>query len=200
MRGIVGGEFKFDLVLEGTFNVDGQRNFNRSVFTKKTGKPRFLYSHSPNPGHTQNSGKCLADEKERFHEKLVKANSDILEDIRLIKSTNREAIIIIAGDHGPYLTGDCKHLTGFSEEDITNINITDRYGTFLAIQWPKTLKPIDEKIKILQDVFASVLSTLADDKALFEFNQETKVIGNFLKGSVDEGKIQIGPDKGQHIL
>ena len=39
------------------------KNKKKEILTKKENSPYFMYTYNAKPGHSQNSGKCLANEK-----------------------------------------------------------------------------------------------------------------------------------------
>jgi len=77
--------------------------------------------------------------------------------------------VIVAGDHGPYLTKNC--LTTEEEYDISEINrldVQDRNGTFLAIKWPSSNFEEYDDITVLQDLFPAIFATIFEDQGLLE--------------------------------
>ena len=60
------------------------------------------------------------------------------QDIEAIIANDPEAIIVIAGDHGPSLTKNCSILgkDDYNLSEISRLDIQDRFATFLAIRWP----------------------------------------------------------------
>jgi len=66
------------------------------------------------------------------------ANAEMIADVEMALANNPNAIIILAGDHGPALTGDVFQISDFkSQENVGRLNILDRYGILLAIRWPQ---------------------------------------------------------------
>ncbi len=63
--------------------------------------------HTHLPYHSQNSGVCRPDEIELFGERLAQANIEMKQDLALVLENDPEAIVIVAGDHGPHLTKNC---------------------------------------------------------------------------------------------
>ncbi len=81
------------------------------------------------------------------------------QDINLIIENNPEAIIIIAGDHGPYLTKNCTSTSSlYDNSEITRLDIQDRFGTFLAIRWPTGDFARYDNITVLQDLFPAIFA------------------------------------------
>ena len=130
--------------------------------------------HSFLPGHSQNSGVCLSDETDRFKLRLTNANLEMQQDIKKIIDNDPESIIIVAGDHGPYLTKNCTRLNEVYEvSEISRLDIQDRFGTFLAIRWPiQDFEKYDD-ITVLQDLFPAVFAYLFNDERFLESKFES---------------------------
>src|SRR5690606_36371399 len=120
--------------------------------------PRFLYSHT-GPSHSQNSGRCLPNETERYAQRLAKTNIEMRRDIESILSRDREAIIVVMGDHGPYLLGDCHRLRKYRTEQVTRELLLDRLGAFIAIYWGKE-EAAEHEIELFQDAVSELLAEL----------------------------------------
>ena len=101
----------------------------------------------------------------------------MLEDVRLAIANNSDAIIIVAGDHGPYLTKNC-YATILKHEmsEIDRLDIQDRYGSFLAIRWPEDRPDESGDIKILQDIFPSIFAYLYDDRTYLDFRVDSTTL------------------------
>src|SRR3990170_8981881 len=100
------------------------------------------------------------------------------EDLDLLLENDPEAIIIIAGDHGPYLTKNCDS-TGKGDYDLSEItrqDIQDRFGTFLAIRWPSDNFDTYDDIIVLQDVFPSIFAYVFQDAKLLEAKVRPEII------------------------
>ena len=198
---VLEGEFKFDAPIKfGRYTakefITKKRNFMNS-----SSHPKFLYTHT-GPSHSQNSGKCRSDEKRLFKRRLYRSNQEMKKDIEVINNNNTNALIIINGDHGPYLTGNCTALgrDGFMQKSqVSRLDVQDRYGAFLAIKWPKSLEILDEKIIILQDIFPAIFATLLKDRSIFSEIQippNTLQIGTTSGVTVNNGMILGGIDDG----
>lgn len=200
VEAILEGEFRFDVGFEDVVFSDFVEQ-KRKIMSDREDSPKFLYTHT-GPGHSQNSGKCLPNEVELFAERLKTANREMKEDIEAIIKNNPDAIIIVNGDHGPYLTRNCTSLTGYNKEEIRRLDIQDRYGAFLAIRWPEGAELEHEKIRILQDVFPVVFSYLFDDMSIQgagipDITMDTNRIGGV---SVENGMIHGGVDDGDPLF
>ena len=202
---IIMGEFKFN----NEFMID-ELNYNQSerivdkVIKKKTSKPKFVYHHSMTPGHSQDSGECLPNEIELYKSRVAEANKLIKKDVANILETNKDAIIIIAGDHGPSLTFGCENvIRDVSKEQIDSKVIADRVGVFLAIRYPESFeKKINtDEYNVLQNTFVNVFEKLYEDENIQNFKMTTEILyGGLLRGSVKDGKILLGKDKGKMLF
>ena len=205
LRGLKEGQFRFDLVdevsgIEHSELVEAKRR----ILGTHTDYPKFMYTHSKFPGHSQNSGTCLPNETELFEKRLEVANTEMMRDIETILATKRDAIIIVNGDHGPYLTGDCLNLRHLdSVEQVTQLDLQDRVGTFLAIRWPDDGYEQYDDIRTLQDVFECVFKYLFESEEVLRVRTGTvtRSYGATLPaGMVDNGRIMKGADKGRMLF
>ena len=167
---------------------------------KENEYPSFLYSQSYYPGHTQNSGECLEQEFDEWkNNDLITANNEMKGDISALGPELKNSIVIITGDHGPYLTKNCTTLKKYPSDEVNRYDIQDRYGTFLAIHVPKNLKQIDFEVKNLQNLFLYVLSSISNSTGLLDnLNEENinnsvlpddiTVLNNIVFGGIDDGK------------
>jgi hypothetical protein len=200
-RGIGGGQFKPQLVFH-----DSDRNrwisTKRSVLAASSGPPRMMYAHSMLPGHSELTGGCLPDEAARYAARLLIAREEMRGDIEATLSSHRDAIIIVAGDHGPYLTGDCTYMNGYRATTLTAEHLADRYAARLAIRWPGKVSDRIDQINVLQDVFFAVSAyVLNDDRIwLHRLSAVTFGHGGIPDGAVNEGRVMIGPDQGSPLL
>ena len=200
-RGIGGGEFKTEVVFQDS-GRDDWLTAKRQVLSAQLPAPKMLYAHSGFPGHSQNSGRCLEDETKRHATRLAIAYDEMIGDIETILNAEREAIIIVAGDHGPYLTGDCLYMARRDPAELSSIHLGDRYGTRLAIRWPDPAPPAHDRITVLQDVFFAVAAYMVDDQRVWLDRISTRTIGygGIPSGAVADGIVRIGKDKGRHLL
>ena len=120
-----------------------------------------------------------AIERQKFYfEGLRKANKEMRNDVLDVLNNDPGSIIVLVGDHGPYLTKNCSGLQNFYEKsEINKYDLQDRYGTFLSIYWPEDITSIENNIQISQDIFPAILSQITKNKNLFN---ELKVEENFL--------------------
>ena len=124
-------------------------NHSKSIF--------FIYTYLFSRSH-QNSGACLPGEFEQWKDRLEYANVEMKNDLSLLKSNYENTIIIVMGDHGPFLTKNCTSLTKYEASEITRLDLQDRHGTFLAIRFPKnTVKPEVNDINLIQNTLIKLL-------------------------------------------
>jgi hypothetical protein len=180
IRAILMGEFRFDI----GFDIQPREQFvetKRNIFESISGSPIFIYMHSSLPGHSQNSGACLSDETDKFNKRLISANIEMQEDIKGIIESDPEAIIIVAGDHGPYLTKNCASLNDYDESEISRLDIQDRFGTFLAIRWPTRDFDKFDDIVVLQDIFPAVFEYIYNDERFMKSKIEPTTFSPVIK-------------------
>ncbi len=210
INAIFTGEFSDAVSFEGV-DYNSYLARKREVLTGKPGSPAFLYSHSSFPGHGPSGQGMSLEEREGkisgHIDGIIKANEEMNLDIDAVIKNNPGAIVIIAGDHGPFLTktgyGLSKGRGNFKASDIDRYDIQDRFGMFLAIRWPEKQYASRHDIKIFQDIFPAVISYLAEDDSLFsKLRIEATTKENFrtLGVYVKDGIIVGGKDNGQKLF
>lgn len=202
LSGIMMGEFRFDIGLD-TISDEQYVQSKHDVFAEPRETPIFIYTHSSLPGHSQNSGACLQDEAELFWERLTEANDEMEQDIALILENDPEALVIVAGDHGPYLTKNCLFTDGFYDmSEISRIDIQDRLGSFLAIRWPSDDYQKYDDIVVLQDIFPSIFAYIYQDEELLQSKIEPVIIDTFSVSGVivNDGMIIGGANDGEPLF
>jgi hypothetical protein len=205
LKSILMGEFRFDIG-GGGFGAQTRDQFieaKQGIFKEVSENRVFIYMHTDLPSHSQNSGACLLDETDLFKERLSRANLEMKQDVDLIVEHDPGAIVIVAGDHGPYLTKNCFITTDvYDISEISRLDIQDRHGTFLAIRWPTGDFEAYDDITVLQDIFPAVFAYLYKDPAILEAKVEPILqLPNFISGvSVDNGVIDGGIDDGEPLF
>jgi hypothetical protein len=204
LKAVLEGEFRHDVefkpIPEETF-----LRAKREVIREATDRPLFLYTHT-GPGHSQNSGRCMDDEVSQFKGRLARANLEMREDIEMILRERPGAIVIVNGDHGPYLTQNCTMMRpeDYEQSAVTRLDIQDRFGAFLAIRWPKNQPGPAVAIEILQDIFPAVMADLYGAPQFDELRvrqvltpvQRMRIAGL----DIQEGKIVGGAHHGQALF
>lgn len=172
LKAILMGEFRFDLKFnEGgaapLFTYEDFLARKHDVLIGPSRRPKFVYVHTPQPGHSQNSGGCRTNETELYAARLETANAEMNADLSALLQQDPSAIIIVAGDHGPYLTKNCQRTHyQYDISEIDRLDIQDRYGAFLAIRWPHGQPVPYGDITVLQDIFVAVFAYLYGDASM----------------------------------
>jgi len=199
------GEFRYDLEFDLEFSNISYSDFvtnKENIFSQDQDAPIFLYAHSPYPGHSQNSGACLPNEVELFKERLSRANQEMKQDIELL-IMEKNSIIIVAGDHGPYLTKNCTSISHkYETSDMSRLDIQDRFGTFLAIRWPDENYHDYDDITVTQDLFVSIFAYLYEEPSLLEWKIPTEILStHHIRGAcVVDGVIVGGSNDGEPLF
>lgn len=200
--GILMGEFRFDIDFDKV-SREQYREEKLRVFSETLEVPKFIYTHSHSPGHSQNSGACLPNEEELYEERLLKANALMKQDIETISEKDPSAIMIVAGDHGPYLTKNCIYTDrDYDISEITRLDIQDRYGAFLAIRWPTQNFEEYDDIGVLQDLFPVIFAYMFEDPDLLEAKVSPETITPYrISGaSVVDGIIKGGKNNDEPLF
>lgn len=202
IRAILEGEFRFDVGF-GEITQEQYTQEKKRVFAESVDKPKFVYTHSERPGHSQMSGTCRPNEAELYARDVKKANLEMQDDIKAILEHDPTAIMIVAGDHGPRLTKDCVapgEIYDLSE--ISRLDLQNQYGTFLAIKWPAGEFEQYDDIRILQDMFPAVFAYMFADPGLLDARLEpTTIEPDSVSGArVDNGVIVGGMDDGEPLF
>ena len=201
IKAIFMGEFRFDV----DFEAQGREHFveyKTILFNTVSKKPRFVYMHDPKPGHCRKSEDCIS-ETERYMERLTEANYQMKQDVEAITQKDPDAIIVVAGDHGPLLTKNCVGAQrAYDISEISSLHIQDRFGTFLAIKWPTQDFSEYDDIIVLQDIFPAIFAYLFEDNQLLEAKVEPKTVEPFaISGaSVVNGIIYGGINDGEPLF
>lgn len=202
VKAILMGEFRFDVVFDRPTRQQFEEE-KRGACSAVSDRPRFVYIHDCLPGHSQISGKCRPDETELYAERLAEANAEMKLDLEAIIRSDPGALVIVAGDHGPYLTKNC---VGTGEDyDISEISrqdIQDRYGSFLAIRWPEEDPAGLDDITVLQDVFPAVFGYLFQDGRFRRAKVPSRTLApSFISGAeVVDGVIHGGINDGEALF
>lgn len=202
INAILEGEFRFNAKFSNS-TYDTYLEEKRSVLSQNLNSPEFMYTHNKYPNHSQNSGVLLPNETEIYIDGVNKANEEMKKDLDYIDLENRDAIVIIAGDHGPYLTKNGIGLSSYNINEIDRYDVQDRYGAFLAIYWPDEEYAEKFDIQILQDVLPAAFSYMYEDESLFDkLRMERETLRNEVIGGVvvRDGIIYGGKDDGKPLF
>lgn len=192
------GEFRFDFSFTEQKHIEFVK-FKQGVFASEPVN-RFIYMHTNLPSHSQNSGVCLVNEVDQYAQRIKRANLEMQQDIEIILKNDPSAILIIAGDHSPYLTKNCTGTGGkYPLSQINRLDIQDRYGTFLAIRWPDGSYQGYDKITVLQDIFPVVFAYMYKDEGFLNLKispitQESQIVSGatvyngIIIGGINDGE------------
>ena len=200
-KAIYEGHFRFD-IFEDDYSYSEYLKLKNQYLSSSPQKPTLFYTHNSFPGHSNNSGKCLPNENQKYFEGLEKANIEMKNDVITLKKNDPNAIIVLLGDHGPALTKNCTDLVNFEMSTIDRYDVQDRYGTFLAIHEPEGFFYDHDEVQIIQDIFPSILANITNNKQLFEelkterkffdrFNNRVggvNILDGIIIGGKDDGK------------
>lgn len=204
-KSIILGEFRFDIerVGESQETLSQLIRKKREFLEKATRMQSFVYAHSTQPSHAQISGTCLPDEIDLFKERLNAANDEMKLDVELLVKNDPSAILIIAGDHGPYLTKNCYQTVngGYDITEISRLDVQDRYGAFLAIRWPNPDFDNYDEIVVLQDLFPVIFSYLYKDDRILQAKIAPITLEDYVVSgvSVNNGVIFGGINDGEPL-
>ncbi|GAB4539809.1 MAG: hypothetical protein Fur002_05520 [Anaerolineales bacterium] len=201
-KAILMGEFRFNIDDLGQSReqfIQSKKEIWESISKEKN----FIYMHTNIPGHSQNSGNCLPNETDLYQERLTSANMEMRQDVETIIQNNPTAIIIIAGDHGPYLTKNCRETNDvFDISQISRIDVQDRYGTFLAIRWPDNHFSEYDQITVLQDIFPAIFSYMYQDPSILraKIKPATSEYNSVSGVKIQDGVIYGGSNDGESLF
>ena len=114
------------------------------------------------PGHGPRGCIDEAPAVERYEERLHEANRWILNTVDKTESLGRDAIIIVVGDHGALISGNCT----WTDPDVRSPEaIRDNLGILMAVQWPAAYEgQYDNGIHTLMDLSWYLLQYLSGDQ------------------------------------
>jgi hypothetical protein len=128
-------------------------------------EPIFQYIHVFAPTHAPDSQVGICDEVEQiayYSRRVSEVNGYLERLIDDIVSRDPTAVIVLTGDHGPFIVDKCSRWTDLS----TLSNYRDRAGVIMAIRWPEGYDGrYDEQITTTINTFKYVLAALTDDDA-----------------------------------
>ncbi|QMT58820.1 hypothetical protein HBNCFIEN_00173 [Legionella sp. PC997] len=130
--------------------------------------PNFTYIHAFTfPAHSDTNSKTInhcneAEEIQKYSQRINSTSQFVVSMVDTIRARDKNSIIIIAGDHGPYIFKHC------TREGIRNPEeVIERQGAFLSILWGDEYDgKYNSRIKSSHNLFRYVLSYLAENEAL----------------------------------
>ncbi len=131
------------------------------------GSPTFTYiHHMSRPGHTHNRGRCNHKrEKKSYAQRIAKANKWMQDVIAKIIKKDPDAIVIIASDHGGYVTENCTILRRHAKSPMS---VDDRVSALAAIRWRGDSGAFGKRIRTSATLMSVVIAYLAENPKMLE--------------------------------
>jgi hypothetical protein len=129
---------------------------------EKSSVPQFQYVHLFSPNHASNRlvGRCdEEDELAKYSRRVATVTESIESIVAGILRNDRNAVIVLSGDHGPFIANQCGR-----QVDIDTVEeYRDRVSTLTAIRWPDGYDGrFDGRIRTNVNVFRYVLASMID--------------------------------------
>lgn len=142
-------------VREDVVNIIASENYSEA--------PHFQYIHLFRPAHVRNDVEGTCDELQEitlYSERVSDASHYLRSLVNEIIARDREAFVILVGDHGPMISNNCSR-----NAMLTNIHdFRDRAGALAAIRWPEKYQGVyDDRILTTINMLRFVLTFLAVD-------------------------------------
>ncbi len=160
-------------------------------------RPHFQYIHLYAPMHSENKVEDICNEVEevqKYSTRVGEVNVFLPSLIDNIISRDPTAVIVIVGDHGPFITHNCSRNADLS----TLREYRDRVGVVMAIRWPESYDGIyDDRLKTTINLFRYVLASLVDnDTDILEtlVPDDVYIRGKRILKVLQDGKILIPPE------
>ena len=116
-------------------------------------------------------------------------------NINTIYRNDDDPLIVILGDHGAYLKGNCR---GGAHPDTQDLSVTpgrlaDVYGMYASIKWPKNSDTSKYDFDQLQGLPFALLAYLTNDESIMKHQTRKEICVNEFCVRPDE--IIISPEK-----
>lgn len=137
---------------------------------KRKDPPQFTFHHVLTPRHVDSNFRSYDEQMttayaKRYFERSITANTYMERLVSIIKSKQRDSIVLLTGDHGAFLS----QTVHFHENP--EFFVKDQYGISLAMLFNSSSCPSDQFYYYegngyitLERVLAAVIRCLADDK------------------------------------
>lgn len=133
---------------------------------KTNKKPTFSFIQQNSPSHistTKNYSKGKSAERDIYISNLKKATIWLEKIISKIEKNDKNALIIIAADHGGFVGMD--YTQQIFEIQKNPLLVKSSFSSLCAIKWPKELAEIsDDELKSTVNLFRVLFSNLSGDK------------------------------------
>ena len=148
------------------FNEEIERALDRAIETQ----PSYTTLHHHKlPGHSMKYRTCDSKYELKAYKKRVAAARLWIENlIDKITARDPSAIIVLASDHGGYVTSNCWKL---SRMPANRLEIEDRISALAAIRWPDDprAEPYKPLVQTSVSLYPILISYLADDPSLLQY-------------------------------
>lgn len=129
---------------------------------RESGSPLFQYIHLYRPNHVRNAmiGRCDEREEQAAYAGRVAETIPVIQSfVNEILQADPDAVVIVGGDHGPFIAHRCER-----EADIGTVDAyRDRVGVLTAIRWPAGYDGrFDDRIRSNVNLFRFLLASLID--------------------------------------
>ena len=195
--------FKTDLLSEQdkaweSQTLEQMREQVATLMDDDRNSPRFQYIHALAPSHAPNhlEGKCdESSEVQKYARRVEWAGEYLRKQISEIIERDPDALIMVAGDHGPFISKKCSR-TAYIDK-ISDYR--DRAGALMAIRWSKSYDgKYDDRIVSGVNLFRYVLASLAEDETPLlqtAVPDDVFIMGHRIFKIIDNGKPLFPPEE-----
>ncbi|TYB74513.1 hypothetical protein ES677_03815 [Bizionia gelidisalsuginis] len=156
-----------------------------SVIKNNATTTNFFFIEQMSPSHIstyKSDSKGKDEEREGYLKSLEKANVWLKSIVRTIEDNDKNAIVIIAADHGGFVGLDYTFQSKTKQEDSSLV--TSVFTTLFAVKWPDNKAPdYDDRLKTNVNIFRVLFSYLSEDESYLNALQEDKSYLVIEKGS-----------------
>ena len=133
----------------------------------KSKKPTFSFIQQISPGHISNNKNRsigVKGEQRKYLEKLKDANVWLKEIVKKIKQNDKNALIIIAADHGGFV--GMQNTQQILEIQENPLLVNSAFSAICAVKWPKGIVNLNDKnLKSSVNLFRVLFSNLSNKTA-----------------------------------
>lgn len=184
-----GFEVEKDLAEDLSIAIDTNSNTNNFYFIEKL-----------SPGHitTVLSGvNEIESERENYLTRLAETNEWLKKVIDIIEAKDKNALIIIAADHGGYVGLNATAEARIKQENTKNVKSV--FTSVLSIKWPNEAPEIDVNFKTPVNFFRILFSYLSDDEQYLNYLEADKSY-LIIKQGAPFGVYQVINDEGDVVF
>jgi hypothetical protein len=162
-----------------------------------SGVPTFSFIYTNTPHHSPSRiksrnraeiNKILETFRQGYSKSIQNANAHLLKIVELILNNDRDPIIMITGDHGPW--GYRLKEDGSSKTIPDSLFALDRFGILMAIRFPEAYQQqYDNDFKTHVNLFRIVFSFLSDSKQILNMRVNDDSIDYGPNLAIRDGRI-----------